>query len=230
MKTLLYLLPFFLVACCDKSEQPTDFQQPEAAEDQNSGDFIDRSEYDADEFQRPQQATTPKAPRVYRAQMLRTTTKQMITANYDVSKRAVINSAHIEPKLGGVLKGFGQYIVQRCREDGICPLFVTAVMQHESDNGTSRIARDYHNIAGIMNGRKPVLFDDVQSCIDFTINLLSNNSYAGKSRKTIAKIQARYCPIKADNDPQGINKHWLGGVQKWMERTFGAREVYCLSK
>lgn len=228
-KLLLALIVGALCASCCPEEK-----QPESSEDQNSGDFIDRSEYDRFEFQRrtaqdPEQVV-PKAQRVWRAQVLRTTVVQPISAHYDVSKRAIVTSAFLDSKLGGQLKGFGQHIINRCREAHICPLFVVAVMQHESDNGTSKYAREYNNVAGIMKGSKPVVFDDVQSCIDYTVNLLSNNSYAGKSRKTIAKIQTRYCPVGAANDPNSLNQHWLGGVQAWMQRTFGAKEVYCLSK
>lgn len=230
LKLTLSIVVGALLASCCPEQQPAEDPSP----DQNSGDYIDRSQYDRFEFQRRTARKpgdiVPKEIPVHRAQLLRTTVVQIVSANYDVSKRAVISSVHIEPKLDGKLKGFGQYIVEQCRQAHICPLFVTAVMQHESDNGTSRIANKYNNVAGIMTVAGPAVFADVQSCIDFTIKLLSNDSYAGKTRKTIAKIQARYCPVGAANDPTSLNKHWLGGVQNWMQRTLGAREVYCLSK
>jgi hypothetical protein len=28
----------------------------------------------------------------------------------------------------------------------------------------------------------------------------------------------RYCPIGADNDPNGLNKHWIPNVKKFQKR------------
>ena len=34
---------------------------------------------------------------------------------------------------------------------------------------------------------------------------------------TLETIQPKYCPIGAKNDPNGLNKNWLGGVNKIYE-------------
>ena len=32
----------------------------------------------------------------------------------------------------------------------------------------------------------------------------------------------RYCPVGADNDPTGLNRHWIGNVRKFTERNMRA--------
>jgi hypothetical protein len=177
----------------------------------------------------PQYDVAQRAIPIGRAKAIGTIA-QPISSSYDVTKRAVVQASMLDKKLGGVLKGFGGVIVSECRKYSVCPLFVTAVMQHESDNGDSKYARKYNNVSGIMKDRNPVRFDDVQQCIVYTVKLLSNSSYAGNSRKTVRAIQQRYCPVGASNDPNGINKYWLTGVQRWMKTTIGESTVLCIAK
>jgi hypothetical protein len=40
------------------------------------------------------------------------------------------------------------------------------------------------------------------------------NTYDG----FIAYLGARYCPVGADNDPDGLNKNWIPNVTKWVEK------------
>ena len=44
----------------------------------------------------------------------------------------------------------------------------------------------------------------------FLINL--KNNYFDIGLDTIEKIQKKYCPVDAANDPAGLNQYWLGGV------------------
>ena len=36
--------------------------------------------------------------------------------------------------------------------------------------------------------------------------------YFEKGLNTIEEIGAKYCPVGAANDPNGLNKYWVGGV------------------
>lgn len=45
------------------------------------------------------------------------------------------------------------------------------------------------------------------------VSLLQNN-YFGKGLDTIEKIGAKYCPVGADNDPNGLNQYWVPGVTR----------------
>lgn len=46
---------------------------------------------------------------------------------------------------------------------------------------------------------------------------------AGSKGDYIAFLGARYCPVGADNDPKGLNKHWIGNVTKFSKRFGYAR-------
>ena len=46
---------------------------------------------------------------------------------------------------------------------------------------------------------------------------------AGSKGDYIAFLGARYCPVGADNDPKGLNKHWIGNVTKFAKRFGYAR-------
>ena len=41
---------------------------------------------------------------------------------------------------------------------------------------------------------------------------------AGSKGEFIVFLGNRYCPVGADNDPHGLNKHWIGNVTKFAER------------
>jgi len=228
MKTLRYLVlslaTFMLPSCdCDESTPPVnDYDVITPADDQQI----------EPEAQQPVVAEAPivyKAIAVHRARAV-PTVRQTVSLNYNVSKRAVVTAALLDSKLSGVLRGFGQHIIDRCRDNDLCPVFVSAVMMHESANGTSVFAKTKNNVSGIYDGRKKayVEFNDVQQCINFTINLLANDSYAGNKRQTVSAIQKRYCPVGAANDPKGLNGEWASGVQRWMKKIVGSDSVYCI--
>jgi hypothetical protein len=155
--------------------------------------------------------------------------EQPISASYNVKNPAVIQSSVLDRVLGGVLKGKGRFIMSECRRAGICPVFVAAVLTHESDNGKSKFAKEKNNVAGIYDGKNKRYrsFGSVDQSITFTVNLLAGKLYAGGKRKSIKSIQQLYCPVGASNDPKGINCHWLGGVQEWMQRLSGQQTLYC---
>lgn len=48
------------------------------------------------------------------------------------------------------------------------------------------------------------------------VAFLSNlkNNYFDVGLDTLDKIQPKYCPIGAVNDPNGLNKYWLNGTKK----------------
>ena len=45
---------------------------------------------------------------------------------------------------------------------------------------------------------------------------------AGRRGAFIAFLGKRYCPVGADNDPEGLNKHWIKNVTHYSER-FGRK-------
>ncbi len=49
---------------------------------------------------------------------------------------------------------------------------------------------------------------------------------AGQPGDFITHLGARYCPVGADNDPDGLNRHWVGNVTKFAE-AFGVETYHC---
>ena len=44
---------------------------------------------------------------------------------------------------------------------------------------------------------------------------------AGSEGKYIAYLGRRFCPLEAANDPDGLNKNWIGNVTHWTEKIRG---------
>ena len=57
-------------------------------------------------------------------------------------------SAKLNKSLGGILAGHGNVIAEHSLKVGVDPYIVTAIMIHETGNGTSRIANNCYNFGG----------------------------------------------------------------------------------
>lgn len=44
---------------------------------------------------------------------------------------------------------------------------------------------------------------------------------AGKLGDFVTFLGKRYCPVGADNDPQGLNRHWVKNVTAWRKKIAG---------
>ena len=47
---------------------------------------------------------------------------------------------------------------------------------------------------------------------------------AGRQGEFIVFLGNRYCPVGADNDPMGLNKHWIANVTYWSRKISGKAE------
>lgn len=87
-----------------------------------------------------------------------------------------------------------------------------AVAQHETGDFKSVLFKNNNNPAGLWNGKaqKFYSFDTVEDGIDCYIKNVGyyfNNGY-----ETIEKLQKKWAPLNAKNDPTGINNNWISGV------------------
>ena len=46
---------------------------------------------------------------------------------------------------------------------------------------------------------------------------------AGRKGDFLESLARRYCPVGADNDPTGLNRHWLKNVRHWRSRITGGK-------
>lgn len=120
----------------------------------------------------------------------------------------------LNSNLKGKLSNHGETFIAAGRKYNINPTLLASIAMHETGNGTSRAANEKNNIAGMMGKNGLKRYDSVEESIfDMARNLKQN--YLDKGIDTIAKIGAKYAPVGADNDPTGLNNHWVKGVNNF---------------
>lgn len=71
-------------------------------------------------------------------------------------------------------------------------------------------------------GIRSIQCDTVQECKQICLNTVRNQRKRHSSHNCglsfLECLAKRYCPVNADNDPKGLNKHWLKNVMYWLER------------
>ena len=121
----------------------------------------------------------------------------------------------LNKSLGGRLSGKGSTIVSIGNKYGVDPAFLAAVMHHESGNGTSSAIINKNNPGGIMDASSGwstlKTFSTLDQGIDYTASNLKRN-YLDQGLTTISKIGAKYAPVGASNDPNGLNNYWTSNV------------------
>ncbi len=63
-------------------------------------------------------------------------------------------------------------------------------------------------------------FSSLEEGIDKMASNLKRN-YIDKGLTTIEQIQKKYAPVGAANDPNGLNKNWINGVNKYYKMFSG---------
>lgn len=92
-------------------------------------------------------------------------------------------------------------------------LLVVSISRHETGNWTSKAFTKNNNFGGIMtNGATEIKnYDTYENGLTDFVNILKKY-YFDLGLNTIEQIGAKYCPVGAKNDPNGLNKNWVGGV------------------
>ena len=86
-----------------------------------------------------------------------------------------------------------------------------AIARWETGNYTSSAFLNKHNVGGMMGSKGLIQYSSLDEGITKFLSNLKNNYFA-IGLDTIEKIQPKYCPVGAKNDPNGLNKYWLNGV------------------
>lgn len=101
-------------------------------------------------------------------------------------------------------------------------ILVVAISKHETGNWTSSLYKENNNFGGIYNSKEKKFYsyESNEKGLQAFVNLLKNN-YFGKGLNTIEEIGAKYCPVGANNDPKGINQHWVPKVTQYYNNYLG---------
>lgn len=121
----------------------------------------------------------------------------------------------------GRMSPYYETFVAAAREYDIDPRLLISIASVESGKGTSRGARAYNNLFGVMDPRavNPNTgyrgyhrrFRSVEEGIYFTARNLRKN-YIDKGYRTIEAIARKYCPPGDPNDVKGQNGMWPSAV------------------
>lgn len=64
--------------------------------------------------------------------------------------------------------------------------------------------------------------DGYDECREVCYRTVRNNYHrwikAGRNGDYLQFLANRYCPVGADNDPKGLNRHWYGNVTRLIEK------------
>ena len=101
-------------------------------------------------------------------------------------------------------------------------ILLVAISKHETGNWTSDLYKNNNNFGGIYNSREEKFYSykSKEEGLQAFVNLLKNN-YFGKGLKSIEEIGNKYCPVGAENDPKGVNQHWIPKVTQYYNNYLG---------
>jgi len=124
-----------------------------------------------------------------------------------------VSLLEMESHLGGKLSGTAKDFIAAGQKFDLNPLFLAAIAQHETGNGTSRAIQEKNNVAGMMGPNGLRTYGTMQESIEAMASNLRRN-YLNQGLSSISQIGAKYAPVGASNDPTGLNNHWVTGVTK----------------
>lgn len=99
-------------------------------------------------------------------------------------------------------------------------LISIAISKWETGNYTSSAFKNKNNVGGMMCSSGLIYYNNLDDGINAFLTNLKNN-YFDIGLDTLEKIQPKYCPVGAKNDPTGLNQYWLNGTNKMLSELQG---------
>lgn len=121
---------------------------------------------------------------------------------------------------GNAFSGKADKIILESQKAGVHPVLFGAIMIHESAWGTSQAIREHNNPSGQMSSSGVIHFDTLDQGIEATGATLKN-LVVERQLTTVEKLGSVYCPVGADNDPTGLNIHWVPTIKDMMKMLGG---------
>lgn len=111
------------------------------------------------------------------------------------------------------LAGLGRNFVAEGARTGLDPRLLVAVTGAETSFGTTGNAMGIRNPFGLGPGKR---YASVPAAIAAAADNLAGRLYKGSGLRTIPKIQGRWAPSGARNDPTGLNNNWTKNVSRYL--------------
>ena len=118
----------------------------------------------------------------------------------------------INNNLRGRLAHHGESFYIASKLYNVNPFLMAAICIHETANGTSKLINTHNNAGGLFDGQF-IRYRTVEESI-FDMARRLKRYYIDMGLTDIESIGRKYCPIGADNDPTGINVHWVPNVTR----------------
>lgn len=95
-------------------------------------------------------------------------------------------------------------------------LLVVSISKHETGYWKSDAFTKANNFGGIMcNGATQIKsYNSYEEGLNDFVRILKNY-YFDLGLTTVEQIGAKYCPVGAKNDPNGLNQYWVSGVSSF---------------
>lgn len=97
-------------------------------------------------------------------------------------------------------------------------LLVISISRHETGNWKSNAFVNHNNFGGIMCNSATQIksYETYEEGLNDFVRILKNY-YFDLGLTTVEEIGAKYCPVGAKNDPNGLNKYWVSGVSSFYQ-------------
>ena len=125
----------------------------------------------------------------------------------------------------GVFVGQDELFIRMADEFNVDPVLFATIAMHETGWGTSRAAILYNNPGGLMGANGLMRFETLEDGMRVMGRTL-NNLINERGATTLEELRDIYAPLGADNDPTGLNYHWLPTV-KSIANQFGGLTMNC---
>lgn len=133
------------------------------------------------------------------------------------------NSWDLQFSNAGAFSNKGQAFLDAAQKNNIDPVILASIAFHETGRGSSKMVRERNNPGGLYNSKAGTFF--TYPSLEDGIDAMASNLfrlYFSQGLVTIEQIGAKYAPIGAANDPNGLNLHWVPAVTKFMAEFGGA--------
>lgn len=104
-------------------------------------------------------------------------------------------------------------IKNKAEQYGIDWKIAVSISKWETGNFTSNLYLNKNNVGGLYCNGSFLKYATLDEGVEAYVSNLKR-LYFDMGLNTLEKIQPKYCPIGADNDPNNLNRNWLGGVTK----------------